>query len=353
MRSIKMIALLTGFILLFFCGCQLQEAPSASSQPSSSKVITPVVGQNESDWLLSAVYRNVKYASYMSIEQYDALFGTSGLVPSDPVASPDGSSVMYFYPAEFEEEAALFQYDLTKQTSQMILSQKDIGFSQSIKWLQWQQDGSLLLVIGYRYGTISPGGALYLLNPEEAPKLRLLYATHNEYEQVLSAQLQGESLALTLAVYDSEFLNYTETKRTVTVNPSTAPFAQLFGVTDASKETIAVIINQPDADVLAAYPNLDTYEHDQSGESMLVVPSQEGTRITLETMEFSQQQGDFVATGVVYDRMSMAGQALYIQAIRPEGGPQLRLTVTMGDKTVVYLITYNGKDGTPEREELK
>lgn len=353
MRFIKMIALLVGFIPLLLFGCQLQQTPAASSQPNSSQAVAPISNQSEADWQLSAVYRNVKYASYMSTEQYDALFGTSGLIPGDPVASPDGGSIMYFYPAEFEEEAGLFRYDLSEQTTQTVLSQKDIGTTQSIKWLQWQQDGTLLLVIGYRYGTISPGGALYLLTPEEAPKLRLLYATQGEYEQVLSAQLKGDTLALTLAEFDNEFLDYAKTSRTVKVNPASAPYAQLFGVPGASDDAIAVIINQPETAVLAAYPNLDRYEHDQSGESLLVVPSQEGTRITLETMEFSEAQGDFVATGVVYDRMSMAGQALYIQAVRPEGGPQLRLTVTSGEKTVVYLITYNGRDGTPEREELK
>lgn len=356
MRIIKMIALLTGFILLLLCGCQLPTLPADSSQsnaPSDVSSVSAVAEQSEMDWLLSSVYRNVKFAAYMSTDQYDALFGTRGLRPSDPVADPDGGSILYFFPAEFEEEAALFEFDLMTKTARTLLSQQDIGTTQSIKWMEWQPDGTLLLVIGYRYGTLSPGGALYLLHREEAPQLRLLYATRNEYEQVLSAQLQSNTLSLTIGVYDSEFLDYTEQSRTVTVNPSSAPVAQLFGVPDASPGTLAVIINQPDTATLAAYPNIDEYEHDQSGETMLVVPSQEGTRVTLETMEYSENLNEFVTTGVVYDRMSMAGQALYIRAARPEGGPQLRLTVTYGENTVGYFITYNGRDGTPEREELK
>lgn len=84
-----------------------------------------------------------------------------------------------------------------------------------------------------------------------------------------------------------------------------------------------------------------------------MVPSHEGTRITLEAMTFDEKKENFVPSEVLYDKVSQAGYALHIKAIRPEGGPQLRLTVAYGDRSVEYYITYNGNTGTPEREEMK
>ncbi len=352
MRYPKTVAFLTGLMLLIMCSCTPQATPVDSSgqvslEPASSDV------QSELDWQESDVYRNAKYADYMSMEEYDALFGMSGMLPSDPDASPDGKSIMYFYPAEFEEESALYRYDLASKTVQTVLTQQDIGTTQSIKWFEWQKDSTLLLVIGYRYGTISPGGAVYLLNPDEAPNLRLLYTTGKEAQQVLRATLDGTTLSMTIAEYDEEFLNYTETSRIVEVDPAKAPIAQFTSPADAADGTLAVILNFPDDEVLRAYPNLEVYEHDQSGESLLLVPSHEGTRIMLEEMIFDEKKENFVPSKVLYDKVSQAGYALHIKAIRPEGGPQLRLTVAYSDRSVEYYITYNGNTGTPEREELK
>ncbi|MFA9380934.1 MAG: DUF4652 domain-containing protein, partial [Acetanaerobacterium sp.] len=194
----------------------MQHTASLLPPPSSSSSSQVSSEEEKIDWTLSAIARKEGYAQYMTIEQYDALFGTGGMMPGSPVPSPDGGSILYFYPDEFEERSALFRYDLAGQTAQCLLSQEDIGQSQSIKWIDWQQDGSLLLIIGYRYGTISPGGAVYLLNIDEAPALRLLYATRKETEQVLDAQLTGDTLSMTVAVFDEAFMDYTKASRSVT-----------------------------------------------------------------------------------------------------------------------------------------
>ncbi len=357
MKSGTIISVLITFMLMILCGCMPESPGVTLGNPISSglDISSPMQSsslQSKEDWLLSATYREAEYSAYMTMEQYDRLFGSSGMVPSTPVLAPDGGSILYFYPAEFEEASALFRYDLATETAQPVLTQQDIGASQSVKWVAWQEDGALLLVIGYRYGTISPGGAVYLLKPEQAPALRLLYSTRKETEQVLTAQLQDTTLTMTVAVFDADFMEYEQTERVIQVNPRQAPIAQLGGVLNVPQNSLAVIFNYPTAEQLAAYPNLDVYEHDTSGEELLLVPSHEGTHILLEEMAFDQTLEQFVPSAVRYDKMSLAGQALHIKAVRPEGGPQLRLTLTYGDHAAQYYITYNGKDGTPEREDI-
>jgi hypothetical protein len=50
---------------------------------------------------------------------------------------------------------------------------------------------------------------------------------------------------------------------------------------------------------------------------------------------------------------AIAGDALHMEVIRPEGMPHLRVLVHETDRTAEYLVSYNGKDGTPELERLE
>lgn len=348
MRFHYKILILAAFILSLFCACM----PDRADTSSDARMPSSPASADEPSAPPEAPGRNQSFLAHMTEPEYDALFGTSGMRPSDATLSPDGTRLLYFYPAEFEEEAGLYCYELQTKSAQTLLRQQDIGQTQSIKQAQWQDEQSLLLIIGYRYGTVSPGGSVYLLNLQEAPALRLLYATRTEREQVLSASLSGDALAMKVAVYDDAFNEYTEQARTITVNPASAPVAQLFGEPNAPEGALAVLLNNPQEAQLAAYPNIDVYEYDQSGECLLLVPSHEGTRVTLEAMTFDQTKEVFVPNGVLYDKMSMAGQALSLKAVRAEGGPRLRLTLTYQERTVQYDVVYNAKDGTPDREVL-
>ncbi len=226
--AVKTLAVLGAVCLLAACSI----IPSA---PGSVAPATPALAEassgvssyatnpfaREGEWDSQTVSRNRSFADYMTAERYDVLFGTAGILPSNPIPSPDGMCIAYFYPAEFEEPTTLFKFDLTTQISTPLLTQDDIGQQKTVKAVSWQDKDSLLLIIGNRYGTISPGGCVYLLDLSEAPKARLLYVPEKETEQVLSAMLADGQLSMTIAVFDLEFLGYTEQDLAVPVEVST------------------------------------------------------------------------------------------------------------------------------------
>ncbi|MFA9382075.1 MAG: hypothetical protein ACERKO_13550, partial [Acetanaerobacterium sp.] len=130
------------------------------------------------------------------------------------------------------------------------------------------------------------------------------------------------------------------------------PVAQLTGIKDAPENALAVIYNDPTAEQMAPYPNLDVYDHDQNGEWQLVVPVREGSRVTLETLTFDEASNQFVAVDAVYDKVSGAGQALLIHLLHPEGEPRIRLTAAYGEDAAQYYISYHGKEGNSNSEYI-
>ncbi len=353
-RIISAAAAAVGLSVLF-SGCLIAvpvdhkvEEPASSPPIESSS--SPQEGITE-DWSLSAVARNAAFEPYMTMAEYDALFGASGMLPGSPAASPDGLRLAYIYPNEFEEPSDLYLYDTAAKKAEKLLSQQDLPQSDGLKQVSWVDNQSLLLIIGLRYGTVSPGGAVYLLNINEAPKLRLLYKPEQETDQVLNATLSGTTLTMTVTMFDDNYLNHTEEQRTVTVDPANAP-QPAPSSTPAATEVLATVIDNPTPEKVAQYEAAESYEYDQSGESLLLIPKREGTRVTIDTMSFDEKQSEFVPVKTIYDKTSAKGYALWLKALRPEGGPQLCITLQVGGVTANYYVTYNGQDGNESDVEI-
>ncbi|SDN33978.1 DUF4652 domain-containing protein [Acetanaerobacterium elongatum] len=358
-KHIKKAAALSVTLAVLLSGCgangaaPLKEAASSSSSQDISSE-TPASSRAVDEWMLSATARNAAFQPYMSIQEYDVLFGTSGMMPSSPVVSPNGKKLAYIYPNEFEEPCDLFLYDLVSKKAEKILPQQKLPQSSGFKQVAWADDGSLLLIIGYRYGTVTPGGSVYLLKLAEAPALRLLYEPQKDTEQVLSASLSGSTLTMKMAVFDKNMEKYTEEQRTAEVNPQSASVSEAPESSPAvDSDILATLFNFPSKELLAVYTALDTFEYDQSGESLLLVPNQTGTRVIIETLEYDSVKNDFVPVKTVYDKTSKDGYALWLKAVRPEGGIQLRITLKHGKAMAQYDVTYNGKDGNEGEEVIK
>ena len=358
-KHIKEVVILTVTLAFLLSGCgvkgvePLKEAASSSASQVASRE-APSSSQAVDDWTLSATARNAAFQPYMSIQEYDALFGTSGMLPSSPVVSPNGKKLAYIYPNEFEEPCDLFLYDISTNKAEKILPQQKLPQSSGFKQAAWADDDSLLLIIGYRYGTVTPGGSVYLLKLSEAPGLHLLFEPKKDTEQVLSASLSGSTLSMKVAVFDKNMEKYTEEQRTAEVNLQSAPVSEApESKAPVDPDTLATVFNFPSKELLSVYTALDTLEYDESGESLLLVPAQTGTRVIVETMEFDSAKNDFVPVKAIYDKTSKEGYALWLKATRPEGGPQLRITLKCGKASAQYYVTYNGKDGNAAEESIK
>jgi len=136
---------------------------------------------------------------------------------------------------------------------------------------------------------------------------------------------------------------------TVPDSPDNMAFKTAVGDTDITQ--LGVIINQPEDQDLKKITKLDTYEHEADNESLLVIPKYNGTKITVMTLEYVDDQlkpKDSVYT----NENTVDGFGLLIKAVRAEVIPQLMLRLEYKGKNLDYLISANLKDGDPKLEYL-
>lgn len=125
------------------------------------------------------------------------------------------------------------------------------------------------------------------------------------------------------------------------------------GFEDQDEKTLAVIRNFPDEDTLKKMTQLETFESDQGTETLLLIPVVNGSTIEIKSLEWDNE--NLKETGSVYKaEKTKDGYGLYLRAVRPEGAPLLKIIVESptGDRGE-YLVTYNGKDGTPDIEVIQ
>jgi len=135
-------------------------------------------------------------------------------------------------------------------------------------------------------------------------------------------------------------------------DPENSLFAELDSE-GASSDFVALIINQPSDDVLGKATELETYFYDQSGETMLIVPRYENSRVELKTLR-QTPNGDMEEAGTIYVKDNTPdGYALFLYAERPEGMPSLSVKVMHEGMTSKYNLSYDGQDGTPELEYVE
>lgn len=113
---------------------------------------------------------------------------------------------------------------------------------------------------------------------------------------------------------------------------------------------LAVIINHPTQEDLSHIDNLGTYGEDK-GESMLIIPKYNGSKITVSTAEYTGEQ--YIAKDDLFvNESTPQGYGLCLYAKRPTI-PEMIITINYQKVNCRYVVTSNGKDGNTEIEYLR
>lgn len=114
---------------------------------------------------------------------------------------------------------------------------------------------------------------------------------------------------------------------------------------------LGILINEPSNAIKGEVLSLDEYMENDCDEGILVIPQFNNSKITIKKVEF--KGGQLEAGQEVYTKeQTEEGYGLYIRTIRPEGIPNLILTIEYDNKKVEYMIMSNQKDGDPDMEYL-
>lgn len=120
----------------------------------------------------------------------------------------------------------------------------------------------------------------------------------------------------------------------------------------AKEQVLGLIINEPTAEQLSSLDYLETYQDSDPTEKLLIIPKYNQSSITIERIAFENDQ--LVSKETLYHKeQTEEGYGLLLETVRPEGIPQLKVTLTHQAQSVSYIVAYNGKEGTPEQEYLQ
>jgi hypothetical protein len=118
---------------------------------------------------------------------------------------------------------------------------------------------------------------------------------------------------------------------------------------DAPAKALAVIVNNPDQTLAAGAE--ESYVADSGGEKLLIIPRYVGSTVSLEPVRLEGEE--LVALPAVFSTgKTPDGWSLLLTALRPEGMPMWRISVSGPKGAGTYVISYNGKTGTPPVEYI-
>jgi hypothetical protein len=131
--------------------------------------------------------------------------------------SPDGRRIAVLYPREFEERSDLYLMTGPGEGTHWVLADS-LRAQNTPKAVGWLDDGMLWVTVGYVYGTVSPGGDLFLLDPESG-RGSLLWAadqdTTGRTQAVAARAAAGGGLSVELKVFDPAMDNPHDSTATV------------------------------------------------------------------------------------------------------------------------------------------
>lgn len=134
-------------------------------------------------------------------------------------ASPDRSRTALLYPAEFEEIADLYVLTGPGEGVRFALADS-LRESVSAKNVGWLDPQTLWVTLGYRYGTVSPGGDLHAVDPATGEGWLLWASPDSGRTQAVGAEAatDGGPIMVRLKAFDPQML---EARDSVVTVPAT------------------------------------------------------------------------------------------------------------------------------------
>ena len=112
-------------------------------------------------------------------------------------------------------------------------------------------------------------------------------------------------------------------------------------------EVVALTINFPEEEIIEGFTGLETYTHHPNSEKVLIIPKYNGSQIEVKKVVFD---GEKIVEGetLYANTYTVDDYGLLIETLRPEGIPEVLVSVRIGDRQATYVIAENGKNGTPK-----
>ena len=280
-------------------------------------------------------------SDFMTPGDFENFCLREGVHPNTAIPSPDGEQLIFF---DMEEEGAVDLWSVKKgEEPQRILSSERQLAHNAIKSAIWYNNDTVLLIIGYRFETVSPGGDVYRLDMASTT-LHLLYRPEGDREQVVSMAVQDMCLVAEVASYDEDYTDFVMETRTVPLLVENAAIAHYWQEPMPEDSAGLAVVLDLDSGAQAEAATVETMDLDASGESILIIPRYAGSDIRLYSVKHI---GDsFVNSGWINAVYNTADDyILQLNMELPETVPTVKVVINCFGQMGEFLIDYDGQDG--------
>lgn len=129
---------------------------------------------------------------------------SSGSYVAAVVYAPDSSRALVLYPVEFEERADLYVMSRGLADGYRLVLDDSLHGEESPKACGWLSTSRAWVVLGHTMGTVSPGGDVYELSPDDGSGKLLWASPDSGRTQALSVSASGVRVRL----FDPEMRTY-------------------------------------------------------------------------------------------------------------------------------------------------
>lgn len=126
----------------------------------------------------------------------------SGDFPSAPCLSPDGRRFVFISPCQWEMIGQVFLYEADFRRKITLVRASQMPKDHTPKQALWLDDETILLVIGFAYGTVSVGGDLYALALNNN-NLLLAYRA-GEHREVKDVYVEADAILMTVVTFNQD-----------------------------------------------------------------------------------------------------------------------------------------------------
>ncbi len=110
-----------------------------------------------------------------------------------------------------------------------------------------------------------------------------------------------------------------------------------------------LIVNEPNKGEVDKIEHIKKTTLEEEGQQILIIPAYNGSNIKVVTV--SMEDGSLIEEEDVFEQANTKdNSAVLLEVFRPEGMPQHKIIVEYEGENAGYLISYNGKEGTPHFE---